>query len=155
MVVTPYDRNKARADLVVLFSPLLSDPLNLTAPEKHLSILRSMADTLPAVLKPTPSQLKTPHFYGIDTLCSASLRNILVGAGPEVAEAFVTEIGWCGGESEDNGQVIIWGDEALDEMSWEFSQPVLERWGWLLGREWVARANFWRRQRGANLLPEW
>jgi len=114
-----------------------------------------MADTLPPVLKPTPAQIKTPHYYGIDMLCSASLRNILIGAGPEVAEAFVTEIGGSGNETVDHGQVVIWGEEPLNEMTWEFSQAVLERWGWLLGREWVARANFWRRQRGANLLPEW
>jgi hypothetical protein len=57
---------------------------------------------------------------------------------------------------EDTGQMIIWGEDWLNDFSWEFSAPVLERWGgWLLTQEWGQRANFWRRQRGAATLPAW
>ena len=58
-------------------------------------------------------------------------------------------------EEEDVGQLVIWGEEPLDEMAWEFSRAVMERWGWLLGWWWVVRANFWRKERGAALLPDW
>lgn len=113
-----------------------------------------MSDSLPIALKPSKAQLETPHYYGIDLLPSPSLRDRLLTVTSDVAQSFVTEIGITGGQRE-GGQLIIWGDDALNEMSWELSQPTLERWGWLLGREWVARTNFWRRQRGFPPLPDW
>lgn len=88
-------------------------------------------------------------------VASPSLRDRLMTVTTEVARSFVAELGIIGGEPEEAGQVIIWGSEPLDEMSWEMSQPILERWGWLLGSGWAQRANFWRRQRGAPLLAEW
>jgi hypothetical protein len=111
-------------------------------------------------LKPTRSQLTTPHYYGIDMIPSPSLRDRLIAVGPELAEQFLAEIGDISdGESDREGNnsdaVIIWGEEPLNEMSWEFSGSVLGRWGWLLGREWVERANFWRRQGGRESLPDW
>jgi hypothetical protein len=114
-----------------------------------------MSDSLPGPLKPTKSQLETPHYYGIDFLASPSLRDRLLTVMPDVAQTFVTEIGMTGNERDDLGQLIIWGDDPLNEVSWEFSQAVFERWGWMLERDWVARANFWRRKRGAVALPEW
>lgn len=154
MIMAPYDRFKARVELVELFQPLFSDPTSIYDAKKHLSILRSMADTLPLSLKPTKSQLSMPHFYGIDMLVSPSLRDRLIGAGKEVAESFVNSIASCGGKGEDIGQVIICGDDPMNEMSWELSQGVLSQWNWLLGPTCISRANFWRRQRGAPLLPE-
>lgn len=74
---------------------------------------------------------------------------------PDIAQSFIKAIGSMIGQAEDVGQILVWGDDPLNEMAWEFSQPILEDWGWLLGRDWVVRANFWRRQRGATLLPEW
>ena len=114
-----------------------------------------MSDKLPGVLKPSKAQLETPHYYGIDLLPSPSLRDRLLTVTSDVAQSFINEIGITASEREDSGQLIIWGEDALNEMSWELSQSTLERWGWLLGREWVARTNFWRRQRGAALLPDW
>lgn len=155
MVTAPYDRNKARAELLTTFRPLLADPSVRTTPSKHLAALSSMSSTLHSSLKPSKAQLETPHYYGIDMLASPSLRDRLLNVTPDVAQSFVKEVGSLIGEAEDIGQIIIWGDDPLNEMSWEFSQPVLERWGWLLGRDWVVRANFWRRQRGAAPLPDW
>jgi hypothetical protein len=114
-----------------------------------------MSDSLPLALKPSKAQLETAHYYGIDLLPSPSLRDRLLTVTSDVAQSFVTEIGITGGQREDMGQLIIWGDDPLNEMSWELSQATLERWGWLLGREWVARTNFWRRQRGSAPLPDW
>lgn len=155
MVMVPYDRIKARKELQELFRPLLADPLVTSDPQRHLSALRSMAESLPNSLKPSKLQLETTHYYGIDMVASPSLRERLLTVTSEVARNFISELGITGGERDDVGQCIIWGDEPLNEMSWEISQPILERWAWLLGSGWAQRANFWRRQRGAPLLPEW
>ena len=154
MLMTPYDRTKARADLRERFRPLLADPSIIATPERHLATLRSISDNLPGPLKPTKTQLETPHYYGIDFLASPSLRDRLLTVTSDVAQSFVTEIGITGTERDDVGQLVIWGVDPLNEMSWEFSQATLERWSWMLGRDWVARANFWRRQRGASLLAD-
>lgn len=155
MALTPYDRTKARADLRERFRPLLSDPAITSTPESHLATLRTMSDSLPAPLKPTKAQLDTPHYYGIDLLASPTLRDRLLTVTSDVAQSFINEIGINGNEQDDIGQLVIWGDDPLNEMSWEFSQSILERWGWMLGRAWVTRANFWRQSRGAALLPDW
>ena len=153
--MAPYDRSKARAEIMEMFQPLLSDPSVTSSSERHLLALRSLADSLPAVLKPTKMQLEKAHYVGIDLIPSPSLRDRLVNVTAEIAQNFINDVGINGGEHEDMGQLIIWGDDALNEVSWEFSQTTLERWGWLLGREWVARTNFWRRQRGVAALPDW
>jgi hypothetical protein len=155
MVMAPYDRSKARIELLELFKPLHSDPLAMTDSPRHLSVLRALSDTLPSTLKPIKSQLDTPHYYGIDMIASTSLRERLMTVTTEVARNFIAELGMIGNEREELGQVVIWGEDPLNEMSWELSQPVIERWGWLLGSGWAQRANFWRRQRGAPLIPEW
>ena len=138
-----------------MFRPLFSDPSNTTSSERHLSALRTLGDSLPAVLKPTKTQLEKAHFVGIDLLPSASLRERLLNVTSDVARSFISESGVNAADSDDLGHMIVWGDDPLNEMSWEFSQTILERWGWLLGREWVTRANFWRRQRGETALPDW
>ena len=153
--MVPYSRNKARAELTDLFRPLFADPSIIITSDQHLATLQSMSDNLPSVLKPSKAQLEATHYYGIDMIASPAMRDRLMTVTTDVAQSFITEIGIIGGERDDIGQLIIWGEEALNEMSSEFSQPILERWGWLMGREWISRANFWRRQRGAPLLPEW
>jgi hypothetical protein len=114
-----------------------------------------MSDSLPAPLKPSQAQLETPHFYGIDMIASPSLRDRLITLTADVARSFITDLGIAMEQRDDVGQVIIWGDDPLNEMSWEFSRPILEKWDWLLGPGWKQRANFWRRQRGAPLILEW
>lgn len=151
----PYYRNKARAEITKIFRPLLSDPAITASPDRHLLALRSMSVTLPDVLKPIKAQLETHHSYGIDLIPSVSLRERLLTIAPEVAQSFVVEIGILGDARENVGELIVWGENVLDETAWEFSPATLERWGWMLGREWVQRSNFWRRQRGASQLPDW
>ena len=139
-----------------IFRPLVSDPATIASPDRHLAVLRSMSASLPDVLKPTKAQLETHHYYGIDLIPSITLRERLLTIAPEVAQSFIVEVGILGGgEQEDITQLIVWGENTLDETAWEFSQATLERWGWMLGREWVQRSNFWRRQRGAPQLPDW
>jgi hypothetical protein len=148
MVMVPYDRNRARTEIMEIFRPLYQDPSVTSNPDRHLAVLRSMSDSLPPSVRPSKAQLETPHYYGIDMIASPSLRDRLLTLTADVARSFVTDLG------EEVGQVIIWGDDPLNEMSWELSQPILEKWDWLLGPGWKHRANLWRRQRGAPLLPE-
>lgn len=86
-------------------------------------------------------------------VASPVLRDRLLTVSADVAENFINDVGFLAGE--DAGQMIIWGQDPLNETTWEFSQIILERWGWLLGRDWVARSNWWRRQRNAPMIPEW
>ncbi|EPQ64212.1 Bgt-5154-2 [Blumeria graminis f. sp. tritici] len=88
-------------------------------------------------------------------IASPSLRERLMTVTLDLARSFVDELGILKSEVGSNHPITIWGDNPLDEMSWELSRPMLERWGWLLGSEWIHRTNFWRRQRGTHLLPEW
>ncbi|RFU35984.1 hypothetical protein B7463_g360, partial [Scytalidium lignicola] len=143
-----FDRNKARSDLLQIFRPYFKDQSVVSSSSKHLAALRSLKDSLPAVLKPSKVQLDTPHYYEIDMIPSPSLRDRLMGITEDMARRFISE-------SSEAGQLIIWGEDALNEVSWEMSQGLLERWGWLVGREWIVRANYWRQQRGAPLLAEW
>jgi hypothetical protein len=153
--MVPYDRSRARAEIIEIFRPLYQDPSAISNPDRHLAVLRSMSENLPPSFKPSKAQLETPHYYGIDMIASPSLRDRLLTLTADVARSFVRDLGAAAEEREGAGQLIIWGDDPLNEMSWELSQPILEKWDWLLGPEWKERANFWRRQRGAPRLPEW
>ncbi|KAI9752056.1 MAG: hypothetical protein M4579_005784 [Chaenotheca gracillima] len=159
VVMVPYDKAKAQDYLRSLFRPLLAPQSILNEPMDHLATLARLTESLPRPLRPTKAQLETPHHYGIDLIPSPGLRDRLITFDPNVAKGFIDEIlGSLIGHSNagpDYGQLVIWGEDALNEATWEFSQDTLQRWGWLLGREWVHRANFWRRQRQAPLLPEW
>lgn len=157
MVMASHDYSKARNHIMDIFQSLLSDPSLASSPEKHLATLKAMSKSLPTSFKPTKAQLQTPHYFGIDLIASPSLRDKLIEVGNDVARSFLNEFGSFAllGEAEASGQLTVWGDDFDNEMAWEFSGVILERWGWLLSKEWVIRANFWRRQRGAPLLPEW
>ncbi|KAI9839842.1 MAG: hypothetical protein M1819_000032 [Sarea resinae] len=154
--LTPYNLSKFRDFLHEIFHDILVNPAVTTSPELHLTALSNLSRSLPVPLQPTVQQLGTPHHYTIDLVPSPTLRDRLIGLGTAGSFGFVTEVlGFFVDSAVDEGQIIIWGDNPLDETAWEMSVGVLGRWGWLVGREWVERANFWRRQRGAPPLPEW
>ncbi|KAM0132537.1 hypothetical protein ACHAPC_007794 [Botrytis cinerea] len=157
MVMVPYDRKQGCIQIRELFRPLLSDPsiVNGSSPDRHLALLHSMTDMLPSTLKPNKSQLEKAHYYAIDMIASPSLRHRLMNLTGDIVQSFIRDFGSCIGEADDAGQIIIWGDDPYNETSWEVSQPLLERWGWLLGRDFVDRSNTWRAQRGDPPLPEW
>lgn len=153
VVVVPNNIREIRRSLHQLFAPILEIPV-ISNPQTHLATLAALESTLPTSLKPTPLQLSTPHHAYIDMLPSPGLRDRLIAIGPANANTFLTETCTIVCDIEDTGQMTIWGEDWLNEFSWEFSARVLERWGgWLLTPEWGQRANFWRRQRGAPILP--
>ena len=154
-VLVPHDINEVRRTLHGLFAPLL-DLSVISSPPNHLTTLAALAPQLPSPLKPTSLQLSTPHHAYIDMIPSQSLRDRLISVGNAHANTFMKQVCTIACEIEDNGQMVIWGEDWTNEFSWEFSAPVLEHWGgWLLDAEWGRRANFWRRQRGAPVLPGW
>ncbi|ETN46541.1 uncharacterized protein HMPREF1541_00726 [Cyphellophora europaea CBS 101466] len=153
VVVMPNNIQEIRRSLHRLFAPLLDIPV-ISNPRSHLATLQAMQPTLPTSLKPTALQLSTPHHAYIDMIPSATLRDRLVAVGATHANAFLMEVCTLACEIDDTGQMTIWGEDWLNEFSWEFSALALERYGgWLLTAEWGQRANFWRRQRGAPILP--
>lgn len=153
VVVVPNNIREIRRSLHQTFAPLLEIPV-ISNPQTHLATLAALEPTLPSSLKPTQLQLSTPHHAYIDMLPSPLLRDRLIAIGPANANTFLTEACTIVCEIEDTGQMTVWGEDWLNDFSWEFSASVLERWGgWLLTVEWGQRANFWRRQRGAPILP--
>lgn len=136
------------------FSLVLGQPVQASL-QSDLVSLATISHSLPAPLRPTEFQLTTPHHAYIDILPSPSLRDKLIQNGLQVSNAFMTQLSANTGEADQGGAVTIWGQDLLSETAWEFSATVLEQWGWVLGREWGQRANFWRHQRTAPLLPAW
>ena len=152
VVVVPNNIQVIRRSLHRMFAPLLEIPV-ISNPQTHLATLAALGPSLPSSLKPTQLQLSTPHHAYIDMLPSPTLRDRLIAIGPANANTFLTEACTIACEIEDTGQMTVWGEDWLNDFSWEFSATVLERWGgWLLTAEWGQRANFWRRQRGAPIL---
>ncbi|TQS38833.1 hypothetical protein Golomagni_00651 [Golovinomyces magnicellulatus] len=151
---TSYDRNRARAELSRIFLSLTSVPSISTDPQLHLATLRSIVDMLPDPLKPTKLQLERAHYFGIDMIASPSLRDRLILVPNDDARNFVDELGILSAENDYANPLTIWGDDPLNEVSWELSKSMIERWGWILGDEWIQRSNFWRRQREAHQLLE-
>lgn len=153
VVVVPNNIREIRRSLHQLFAPIVEIPV-ISDPQAHLTALANLAPSLPYSLKPTQLQLTTPHHAYIDLIPSPTLRDRLIRVGPANCNSFLMEVCTIACDIEDNGQMTIWGEDWLNEFSWEFSAAVLERWGgWLLPIEWGQRANFWRRQRGHPILP--
>jgi hypothetical protein len=155
VVLVPNNIGEVRRSLHVMFAPILEIAV-ISSPQNHLATLAALAPTLPAQLKPTALQLQSPHHAYIDMIPSPSLRDRLIAVGPANSNTFMTQACTIACDIEDTGQMIVWGEDWLNEFAWEFSAAVLERWGgWLLPQEWGQRANFWRRQRGAPILAAW
>lgn len=153
VVVVPNNIREIRRSLHQLFASVIEIPI-ISDPHAHLSALANLSPALPYSLRPTQLQLSTPHHAYIDLIPSPTLRDRLIAIGPANCNSFLMDVCTIACDIEDNGQMTIWGEDWLNEFSWEFSAAVLERWGgWLLTNEWGQRANFWRRQRGHPTLP--
>jgi hypothetical protein len=116
---------------------------------KHLELLNSLCGTLPVEWQPTTAQLVQPHDWRIDLIAIADLRDRLVKGGPDVTNLFFKEFNEQvpGLHSNSFNTLIIWGEDMTNGMSWEFSEGIMHRWGWMLGTYWLHRTNFWRSHR--------
>lgn len=157
-VLAPFSIPRVRSYLCTLFQSVLHpDAENMLygSSQAHLIALASLAPSLPPQLQPTTLQLQTPHNIYIDLIPDPELREVLIRADVATANTFLADVCTFACNIEDKGQVVIWGDDFLNPLSWEFSPTVLERWGWLLPAAWEQRAIFWRGQRGDSTLPCW
>ncbi|OBT64611.1 hypothetical protein VE03_06358 [Pseudogymnoascus sp. 23342-1-I1] len=161
IAMLPANRIKISNSISTLFSPIIQEapsfppPTSNQACPRHLQLLASMGSSLPGPFRPTPTQLTTPHYYGVDLLPSPALRDRLCRAGPDVSAAFLHEFDCLllTPSMDEHQRLTIWGEDPYNELSWEFSAEMLSRWGWLAGRVWAERANFWRTQRNQDVLP--
>lgn len=161
IAICPADRVKASSTIINLFNSLIAEASSFVHPAtpqtsgKHLQLLHNLSPTLPTPFRPSRLQLSTPHYYGVDLLPSSWLRDRLCLAGPDVSAAFLHEFDCLllTPYMDEKDRLIIWGEDPWNEFAWEFSAEMFRRWGWLLGPVWAERANFWRRQRGAPVLP--
>jgi hypothetical protein len=159
--MAPASRLKTSTSITNLFSLLIQEAPSFPQPTsnqpcpRHLQILSALAPSLPAPFRPTPTQLTTPHYYGVDLLPSPTLRDRLCRAGPDVSAAFLHEFDYVllTPHTDQRQRLTIWGEEPYNEFCWEFSREMIARWGWLVGTPWAERANFWRSQRGEAPLP--
>ena len=157
----PASRIKTSTAISTLFSPLVQESPSFPSPSsnqpcpRHLQLLRAIGASLPAPFRPTPTQLSTSHYYGVDMIPSPSLRDRLCRAGPDVSAAFLHDFDYLllTTNMDEHQRLTIWGEDPYNEVSWEFSGEMLSRWGWLVGTAWAERANFWRTQRGQAPLP--
>jgi hypothetical protein len=60
-------------------------------------------------------------------ILSPTLRDCLITIGPAISNALITQVFTIACGIEDMVQGIVWGEDWLNEFSWEFSAD--ERWG--------------------------
>ncbi|KAI5844837.1 hypothetical protein BZA05DRAFT_408642 [Tricharina praecox] len=99
-------------------------------------------------LVPTSLQMRVQHYPYIDVIPSPALRNrILAALGNSTfvldQEELCLDIEWG---------LRVWGRSAWDERSWEWSVEFVEKWLWLFEEETLASTNFWRKQRGEEII---
>ncbi|OBT83111.1 hypothetical protein VE02_09061 [Pseudogymnoascus sp. 03VT05] len=161
IAMMPASRMKISAAINNLFSLLVQEAPSFPSPAsnqpcpRHLQILAAIGNSLPGPFRPTPTQLTTSHYYGVDMIPSPSLRDRLCRAGPDISAAFLLEFDCLllTNSTDQHQRLTIWGGELFNEFSWEFSREMISRWGWLVGASWAERANFWRTQRGEAPMP--
>ncbi|GBF66705.1 hypothetical protein TMEN_9425 [Trichophyton mentagrophytes] len=152
---SPYDINRMRSYLHLLFHPVLNLVVDGTPLDTriHFLTLARLGPSLPPSLQPTTLQLQVPHNVYVDLIPSPSLRDVLLRSDPAMVAAFLVDVCTFACDIDDRGQLTIWGEDFLNEISWEFSASVLEKWGgWFLPSIWHERADFWRRHRSDSFV---
>ncbi|RDW61150.1 bZIP transcription factor [Aspergillus mulundensis] len=133
--------------------------------------LRNTEDpSFPASLRPTPTQLCTPHHPWLDLLPIPNMRDTLIRAESALGNAF-DDIALCramcghgtlsppdpGGVKGDIGRgetgIIIWRDP-WDPAGWEVTETFVRRWGWVVRgcTELFRSTDWWRGVRGERAL---
>lgn len=147
MTILSHTIQHVYGELDDLFRPLFNLGA-VTDPHYHRERLMFLSHTLPAGLQPTQLQLAVPHYFGVDLIPFPSLRDCLILAGSLVSYEFVADVLSFMHGVTDMGHIQIWGNDWLNESTWEFSHFALSKWTHVLGPEWWERTNFWRQQRG-------
>ncbi|PWN31514.1 uncharacterized protein FA14DRAFT_88208 [Meira miltonrushii] len=124
--------------------------------EDHQSISNWKFDRIPQNMLPTPAQLSIEHHPYIDCVFPwASMRSKIL----LLMESIFTEEQLCqetltSHERYGEPAFTVWGDDPMDESSWEVSQSFATNWWFLLDRQIINRTNWWRRQQERPELSE-
>jgi hypothetical protein len=103
----------------------------------------STLPSTPPSLIPTAQQSQIPHLSYIDTLPFPKLRDHILGT-----LAVINEEQLC--KDIVSGDWPVWGTAPWDPASWEFSEPFVRKWWFLLDEDILYMTNFWRQ---SNLQP--
>jgi hypothetical protein len=106
----------------------------------------SNTDSPPPALLPTELQSRIPHLAFVAALPFSGLRDAILAALPHIEYDELWRDSVSGG-------FFIWGALASSPQSWEVTEEWAQKWWFLLDRETIETANFWRRQRGLRVLP--
>lgn len=98
-----------------------------------------------ASLSPTELQLRVPHFPYIDLLPFPSLRDKLLTFSESIDRDEIWSDLAAGG-------FIVWGKTSWDMRGWEVQTDFGNKWWWLMTDEVLEESNFWRSQRGEEIL---
>lgn len=124
--------------------------------EDYQSISNWKFDRIPSNMLPTPAQLSIEHHPYIDCVFPwASMRSKIL----LLMETIFTEEELCqetltSHERYGEPAFTVWGDDPMDENSWEVSQSFASNWWFLLDRQIIKRTNWWRRQQERTELSE-
>lgn len=98
-----------------------------------------------ATLRPTELQLRLPHFPYIDLLPFPSMRDKLLKSKECIDRDEIWSDLTTGGFS-------VWGKTPWSSKGWEVTADFAKKWWWLMTEEVLDEANFWRMQRGEEVL---
>lgn len=107
-------------------------------------MISSSSSTLSA-LSPTELQLRLPHFPYIDLLPFPSMRDKLL----TFSECIDRDEIWS---DLATGGFTVWGKTPWDKRGWEVHTDFGNKWWWLMTDEVLDESNFWKIQRGEELL---
>lgn len=105
-----------------------------------------VSNVLPEDLVPTELQETIEHHPWLDLLPWPAVRDRILSFLP-----LIDEDDLCRDLHRDPG-FRVWGSIPWSHRSWEVSESFLEKWWFLLDRQVVRDANFWRQQRGLKQL---
>lgn len=139
----------------------LGDAFQVSPEELHLCSYPSpsMTDLLPISLTPTILQCSVAHHHWIDLIPHPNFRDNLIAAiGTFDADELWSDTvgglfeGFPDSQAEHQG-VILWDTPWLS-CGWELSEGFIRKWWWALRgcEELLEATNFWRVQRGEDLL---
>lgn len=154
------DKNQIRTTVMPENENIKRSKTCLTV-EENQNIANWRFDRIPQNMLPTPAQLSIEHHPYIDCVFPwSSMRSKIL----TFMETIFTEEQLCqetliAHERYGEPAFTIWGDDPMDENSWEVSESFAINWWFLLDRQIINRTNWWRRQQERpeffNGLKDW
>ncbi|CEN61800.1 hypothetical protein ASPCAL08448 [Aspergillus calidoustus] len=141
-------------------SPSASASASTPPPPTHAQATQIDPQSLPAHLRPTPTQLLLPHHPLLDILPWPSTRdkliqifNLPVELRPEAAQDPMSLMHLAYDMEDESGEgVRVRGDDVFEVGAWEIGNVVFRRWWWAFDSVLLDRWNRARRGRGQGGL---